>query len=407
MQPEPRCSHCGQVIPWGQVECPLCSPHAGPLWSLSRETFLAVTLLSLTVMFIVTGVAAKFYHAKERGLGEEWYSRGETELQAGRAPAALEDFRTALAYSQDNVRYQLRLAQALMAAGQLSEARNYLLSVWEREPGNGTVNLELAHLAVRQRSQSEALRFFHGAIYGAWEEDTLTRRRAVRLELVQFLLDSGDNARAQSELIALAAGLPRDPQLEAQAGTLMLQAGGYDQALKLFRQALEESPRMEAALLGAGEASFDLYDFAGALHYLARAVTEAPQLPRAASLLETTRSVLSVDPLLRGLSSSERARRTRRAYDQALQRLQDCAARRGVDLKAKGGGADLQELYAAGKSLEPHLRESELRRDSDLVSTTIDWVFQIELTTERECGPPQGLDQALLLLARAQGGGRS
>jgi tetratricopeptide (TPR) repeat protein len=357
-------------------------------------------------MFIATGLAAKFYHAKERGLGEEWYSRGEAELQAGRAPAALEDFRTALAYSQDNIRYQLRLAQALMAAGQLSEARNYLLSLWEREPGNGTVNLELAHLAVRQRSGSEALRFFHGAIYGAWEDDTIARRRAARLELAEFLLDAGDNARAQSELIALAASLPRDPQLEAQAGTLMLRAGGYDQALKLFRQALGEHPRMEAALLGAGEACFDMYDFAGAQHYLSRAVTEDPQLSRAASLLETTRLVLSIDPLLRGLSSSERARRTRRAFDQALERLQDCAVRRGVDLKAKGGGAELQELYAAGNRLEPHLRESELRRDSDLVSTTMDWVFQIELTTERECGPPQGPDQALLLLARAQGGGR-
>jgi len=42
MQPERRCSRCGQVIPWGQVECPLGSPRAGPLWSLSRETFLAV-----------------------------------------------------------------------------------------------------------------------------------------------------------------------------------------------------------------------------------------------------------------------------------------------------------------------------------------------------------------------------
>lgn len=128
-----------------------------------------------------------------------------------------------------------------MAAGQLAEARNYLLSLWEREPGNGTVNLELAHLAVRQRSEPDALRFFHGAIYGAWDEDATTRRRAARLELVHFLLDSGDNARAQAELIALAAGLRREPELQTQAGELMLRAGGYEPALTLFRQAWRKS----------------------------------------------------------------------------------------------------------------------------------------------------------------------
>ena len=64
----------------------------------------------------------------------------------------------------------------------------------------------------------------------------IPQRGAARLELVKFLLDSGDNTRAQAELITLAVGLPRNPQLEMQAGTLMLRAGGYDHALKLFRQ---------------------------------------------------------------------------------------------------------------------------------------------------------------------------
>lgn len=409
MQADRRCSQCGQVIPWGQVECPLCSPHSGLLWSLRRETFLAVILLILVVVFIAAGFAARFYHAQKRAMGEEWYSRGEAVLRAGRAGAALEDFRTALAYSPDNVRYQLRLAQALTAAGRLPEARTYLLSLWEREPGSGTVNLELAHLAVREGSEFEALRYFHQAIYGEWAEEPTARRRAARLDLAEFLLDTGDKARAQSELIALAADLPRNPQLQAQAGTLMLRTGGYDQALKLFQQALEENPRMGAALAGAGEACFEMYNFAGAQHYLSRAVAEDSRLARAASLLETTRLVLSIDPLRHGLSGPERARRTLRAFGQALARLQDCAALRGLALQAKGGETDLQRLYAAAAALKPRLRESTLRRDSDLVSTTLDLVFEIEMAAERECGAAPaaaGLDQALLLLARAQGGGR-
>jgi tetratricopeptide (TPR) repeat protein len=410
MQAERRCSQCGQVIPWGQVECPLCSPRGGFLWSLRRETFLAVILLILTVLFIATGFAAKFYHARQKALGQQWYSRGELDLRVGRAEAAVEDFRTALAYSRENARYRLRLGQALMAAGRLTEAQTYLLSLREREPGSGTVNLELAHLAVRQGSESEAVRFFHEAIYGEWDEGPAARRRAARLELAEFLLDAGDKARAQAELIALAADLPRDPQLQARVGTLLLRARAYEEALKLFRDALEESPGMEAALAGAGEACFEMYDFAGAQRYLSRAVGENPRLARAASLLETSRLVLSIDPLRRGLRGPERARRTLRAFRQALARLEDCAARRGVVLEARGGVTDLQRLYAAATGLKPRMRESVLRRDSDLVSTTLDLVFEIELATERECGAPPaaaGLDQALLLLARAQGGGRS
>lgn len=406
MQAERRCSQCGQVIPWGQGECPLCSPHSGLLWSIHRETFLALLLLILTVMFIVTGFAAKFYHAKAKALGREWYNRGEADLRAGRADAALEDFRTALAYSGENARYRLQLGRALAAAGRLPEARTYLLGLWERQPGSGTVNLELAHLAVREGSEPDALRYFHNAIYGEWDVDPASQRRKARLELAEFLLNAGDKPRAQSELIALTADLPPDAELQTQVGALMLRAGDYDHALDLFLEAVGKSPRMDAALAGAGEACFLMNNFSGAQRYLSRAMAANPHLAHAASLLEISRLVLSITPLRRQLSGQERARRTLHAFDLARARLADCATRRGVILEAKGGEIDLQRLYAAAAALKPRLRESTLRRDADLISTTLDLVFEIENVTAQDCGEPQGPDLALLLLARAQGGGR-
>jgi outer membrane protein assembly factor BamD (BamD/ComL family) len=71
----------------------------------------------LILLFVITGFAVRVYHAVERGFAEEWYTRGEEDLHAGRVEAARADFRTALTYSHDNTQYQLRLAQALMAAG--------------------------------------------------------------------------------------------------------------------------------------------------------------------------------------------------------------------------------------------------------------------------------------------------
>ena len=406
MQTERRCSQCGRIIPWGQVECPLCAPHAGLFWSLREETFLGLTLLLLLILFAATGFAAKFYHAKEQALGQEWFSRGEAELRAGHAKATLGDFRTALAYSRENESYRLRLAQALVAAGQLQEGRTYLLSLWEREPGSGTINLELAHLAVREGSEPDALRYFNNAIYGEWSSEPVVRRRQTRLELAEYLLNAGDKTRAQSELLALAADLPDDAQLQAQVGSLLFRTGANDQALYLFQQALREDPRLEAALAGVGEAYFEMNDFGGAERYLSRAVAENPHLTRAASLLEVSRMVLSIDPMQRRLSSHDRAQRTLQAFVQVLTRLQECATVRGIDLDAPGGETDLHELYARALELEPRMREERLRRDPELAATAVDLVFEIEKTTARDCGEPQGLDLALLLLARAQGGSR-
>lgn len=164
MDPDCRCRKCGQVIPWGQVEWPLCGEHGSFLWKLRRETFLLLSLRTLIVLFAVTGFAARSFHAKEKFVAQDWFTRGENDLRAGHAEAAVEDLRTALVYSRDNPLYELRLAQALAAGGQLDQAWAYLVSLWEREPGSGIVNLELARLAVRTQSLADALRYFHGAI---------------------------------------------------------------------------------------------------------------------------------------------------------------------------------------------------------------------------------------------------
>jgi tetratricopeptide (TPR) repeat protein len=382
------------------------------LWSLRREVFLLVIFVLLILLFVITAFAVRFYHDVEKGYAQEWYTRGEEDLRAGRVDAALADFRTAISYSHDNERYELRLAQALMAAGQpggaRTEARTYLLNLWEREPGNGTVNLELGRLAAHDHAAPDVLRFYHGAIYGAWEDDPVVKRRAARLELVQVLLDLGQKASARAELIALTAGLPADPALQTQVGTLLLQVAGYDDALKLFREALAQEPRLAPALAGAGECYFRNARYAEAERYLARAVQEDPHLVPAAALRDTAQAVLKLDPFDRRLPATERARRAALAFDTALTRLQNCATQRGVDLSAPlaqagAGSAPLQNLYAQATKLKPRVKELNLRRDSELLSNTMDVAFEIEQTAAHACGAPQGPDLALLLIAREQG----
>jgi len=405
MEPDRRCTRCGRKIPWGQSQCPFCPGHGGVLWSLRRDTFLGLIIVSLIIMFLVTGFTVRRYHTMEKRLAEDWYAKGEWALQANRSDIALVDFRNALAYERENSVYQLRLAQALAATRRTDEARIYLTALRDRDPGNGPVNLELARLAARAHAIPEAVQYYHDAVYSEWEGDPVIQRRAVRLELVEFLLNSDQQAAARAEMIAVAANLPPDAGMQIQVGELLLQAGGYDDALRLFRQALTEDRRSAAALAGAGECYFLTGQYAQALPYLDQALRQDPRLARAAAMRQTARAVLDLDPYMHRLGERERERRARLAFDQALSRLTSCAAQRGIDLQAAGADA-LQSLSTRASAFQKTMQQHLSAHDAELVPNTMDLVFEIEKAASTACGEPQGRDLALVLISHEQEGER-
>ena len=155
------------------------------------------------------------------------------------------------------------------------------------------------------------------------------------------------------------------PKLQTQVGELLMKAGGYDDALRLFRQALAAEPHSAPALAGAGECYFQTGQYAQAETYLDRALRQDPNLTQAAAMRDTARAVLDLDPFIRRLGEQERAQRARRAFDQAMTRLEACAAQRGIDLQAARGDP-LQTLYAQATTFQPSMRQRTLSRDSEL-----------------------------------------
>src|SRR5438046_5743165 len=141
-----RCTNCGQSIPLGQAECPLCKAQK-QMDRYKPEVILLSSLIVLAILFMVAGLAVQMYHAKVKALGEEWYRRGSTALRSGQPEKAIADFRTALVYYRENDACELSLAKALLAAKHVEEARAHLLRLWERNPESGEVNLELGRLA--------------------------------------------------------------------------------------------------------------------------------------------------------------------------------------------------------------------------------------------------------------------
>jgi len=371
---------------------------------MSRNELLLLSLAALILLFIATTFSVTAYHAKEHSLAQQWYASGKRDLAAGHAEAAIEDFRTALVYSHNDPLIELQLAHALTAAGHLHEARAYLLGLWEREPGNGTVNMELAQLAAQSGAAPQAIQYFHDALYGQWEENPAEHRRRAGLDLAEFLIKIGQKAQAQAELIALTASLPNDPAVETRVGQLLMQTGEYEHSAPLFRQALRLNPNNLAALEGAGQASFEVRDYPAARRYLSRAKRLGALSPQSQQFLDTATLIQQSDPLAPRLSAQERASRALAAFDQGMARLSQCAAALGVSFTTGPQQSDLQRLHAQATAVQPRVKTRNLDRDSDLLLQATDIALQIEQVTERSCGKPQGLDLALLLLSGIQEG---
>ena len=381
----------------------------------SAPAVLLVLTLATFVAFAAVSHLVNRYNANQQARGRKLYVQGLADVSAGKLDAAVEEFRAALTCDPSNSQYQLSLGRALRDTGRLDQAESYLLALWQRAPQDGTINLALGRVAARRGSVDDSIRYYHNAMYGVWSADADANRRKARIELIEFLLQKGARAQAQSELVALAASLPPDPQLHLQTGQFFAQAQDYRDALSEYEQVLRLNRGDPVALAGAGEAAYRAGHYRTSQRYLQEAVKANPQDSHLRQLLESAVLVLHIDPFVRRISDAERVRRITSAFVHAGDRLKSCARSKGVKLEnasvesgpSVSSSMSPNALVSLAKrwlAMKPDLRHLRSSSESDLPDAIMDLVFQIEQQTDADCGEPQGADQALLLLARNREG---
>lgn len=369
---------------------------------LRQRPVMLVLLTGLAVFFFLfVATLSRAYQDQRRSLGNRWFERGVADLNAKRYDAAVTDFRAALLYSRDNYTYQLNLAEALLGIKHTGEASAYLLNLWDREPEDGLVNLELARIAAQQGKIQQAVRHYHDAVYAVWLKDEEAQRREARLELIDLLLRSNAKAQAQAELIALAENANEDPTQQLQLGDLFGRADDYEHALTAYRLSLKSDPHNPKALVGAGYAAYQLGRYPEAQHYLELAVKRDPDDTQSAERLKTTEMVLHMDPFRRGVSMAERNRIAIEAFATAGQRLESCPAANRAASSKTNPQPSLSDEWSA---LKPQMTEQGLRRNPDLAEKAMDLVFRIERQTSASCGKPTGPDLALFLISQLHQG---
>lgn len=365
-----------------------------------RPVFVLIALLVIAVLgFLGVGRLVNRFGEQKKALGRHLFAQSQASQQQGKSEQAIEDLRAALDYNPDNFEYQLSLARLLRDTDRTGEAETYLISLWERDPQNGPVNLALARLFVRQHDIEKSIQYYHNAVYGVWPSDPEARRRDTRMELIRFLLQEKAYSQAQAELISWSSVLPPDPELQLTVANLFSAAHDYDHALSEYQQVLRKQRSNEVALAGAGNAAYQQGRYRTAESYLQAAVRANQNDSNAKQLLQTTQMILKADPYARGVSTSERNKRVKTAFQQAGARLDLCMSS-AVDVGTGSSAAELASLKQNWLDLKPDVTHLYHQNSSDMRDSAMDLVFSIEQKTEEMCGPPSGLDEALLLLAQ-------
>jgi len=367
-------------------------------------TFLGLTLLT-GVLFLVTLFLFRSFTSHRAELGVRWSGRGKVALDAGKPVQAMAALHTALTYAPGTRSYELLLAQALADAGHTDEASNYFMNLWLTQPGDGFINLELARLAAKRKDTPNAIKYYRASIYGTWEGDGVVRRRVVRLELARYLIAQHDTNAARIELLIAAGNSPSDPALNRTLADLLVQTGDVADGFNYYKKSLQDDPKNQIALEGAGRAAYSLGDFAAAHSLLERAL-EAKSSPREkeenlsgdlATMLANSKRILELRPSGK-LRPAERVSRILADGVIAKKRFDGCAA--GFDA-ANGLPPSLQQLKARWAGANATMTRPVLLRSLARQDAAVQLVFDTELQTNQFCGAPSGDDALLLLLAKS------
>jgi tetratricopeptide (TPR) repeat protein len=358
------------------------------------------------VLFAVTLFLFRSFSSHRDDLAEEASDAGKAALAQHRPHDAIASLREALSYAPNDREDKLLLAQALGEDGRIEEASNYFLNLRESEPGDGVINLQLARLARQRNQRQEAIDFYRASIYGDWKGEGDVHRRAVRLELAEYLIEQKDLQEAQSELLLVTSNARSisDAGLDNILADAFLRAGDSPNALKLYQKAMIDAPRDPLAYEKAGRVAYRQGDYAHAREWLEHGLRESAGNPGSAAdpegdtatLLKNSESLLVLSPALAANRSDRIAREVHNRATAKL-RLDACIKK---DAATEQIPAAMQALVARWTATAQTTTREALLRDATNEDELNGLVADTEALTAQICGPPQGDDAMLLILAQ-------
>lgn len=213
-------------------------------------------------------------------------------IEADRPEESLEASHTAVEQRPDSPGAHSNRGLALMALDRSEEAEAAFGRALEIDPGDRNAHQNLAELMKRQGRYGEAAEQYRRAIEidpdfglgwaGLAEVHFLAGRHEEAAETAsRFLSIDPDSPNAAA--LHLLLDRASTATIHTRAETLRRQER-HNEALGLYREALEMDSRFAPAIAGMGVALFELERYEEAIDSMARALALAPELPEASSL---------------------------------------------------------------------------------------------------------------------------
>jgi CBS domain-containing protein len=289
---------------------------AAPAEEIPRQRLFVVATAVLIVLGILAGLVNYGLGAQRAARAERAYQAGNQLMARERYDEAIEQYRNALSIAH-RFEYRLALGRALAKAERPSEALIYLEEARNERPTSAPANLAVAEAEMQTGQLDRAVTHYQRAIYGTWAADTQGEKVRARLELIDALTKAGKAKQAAGELVSLATDAPENTDVQRQVAQRMSGLGMHDKAAEVYRQIAKRNAQDRPALAQLGEEDLALGDIraaCGAFHAAGIPLRE-----------ELCAQMQAMDPMLSGLSSPERYRRSRALLTAVQNELQMCS----------------------------------------------------------------------------------
>ena len=213
-------------------------------------------------------------------------------IEADRMEEGLSASRKAVEQRPDSPGAHSNLGLALMALDRFEEAEAAFGRALEIDPRDRNAGQNLGELRKKQGRYDEAVEQYRRALEidpdfalgwaGLADVHFLAGRHEEAVEAASRSLSIDPDSPNAADL-DLLLGRASTASIHSRAETLRLQQR-HDEALALYREALEIDSRFAPAIAGMGIAFFELERYEEAVEWMQRALALAPELPEAASL---------------------------------------------------------------------------------------------------------------------------
>jgi len=352
--------------------------------------------LAIAALFAADTFLAKIEESESHIEAARLFALGEHLIDEGRSAEAVDRLKDALEIERSNRDYQRTLAQAQLAAGQAADAETTLNDLLLNDSTDGSANLMMGRVLLKEGRIREAISYYHRAVYGQWKDDARGDRLKVRFELIDVLAAQDAKEELLAELLAVQDQTPGDVAARLRTGRLFLVAGSPARAADVFRGVLNDQPANADADAGLGEADFAKGEYRAAQSDFQSALRLNPGDQAGSKRLDLVSRVLALDPTLRGIGAAERYRRSRVLVQMTMDAAA-CLSQSQMGAKAPPLSQEL--LEDARKTLQQRVSAAG---EDEATENNLDLAGQLWQARKSGCKPaPDAGDPLGLVLEKA------